>query len=47
MQNSSPACSRLTAALTESLCAELGLCADRVYVAYSATDEWGWNGSNF
>lgn len=44
---SSPACSKLTAALTESLCDELGLSADRVYVAYFSTDEWGWNGSNF
>lgn len=43
---SSPACSNLTAALTECLCSELGLPASRVYVAYFSTDEWGWNGSS-
>ena len=43
----SPACGRLTAALTEALGEELGLPASRVYVAYFATDTWGQGGSNF
>jgi hypothetical protein len=43
---SSPACSRLTAALTESLQAELEIPANRIYIAYFSTGEWGWNGSN-
>ena len=25
----------------------LGVPADKVYVKYSPTDNWGWNGSNF
>ncbi len=25
----------------------LGIPADKIYVRYSPTDNWGWNGSNF
>ena len=39
--------SRLTAEITAILGRELGLSPDRVYVAYSEHDKWGWNGSNF
>ena len=38
-------------ALTGQICAilgdELGIPADRIYVQYSATQHWGWNGGNF
>lgn len=37
----------LTAKLTEIVTGELGVPADRVYVKYSETPYWGWNGGNF
>lgn len=37
--------------LTEKICAvlneQLGIDSSRIYVKYSATENWGWNGSNF
>ena len=44
---SSAALTDMTARVTESLTATLGIPADRVYVSYSSTGDWGWNGSNF
>ena len=26
---------------------ELGIPADRTYIRYTATTDWGWNGGNF
>ena len=26
---------------------ELGIPADRMYIRYTATTDWGWNGGNF
>ena len=37
----------LTAHITGILTDALGIPSDRIYVSYSATDNWGWNGSNF
>ncbi|MGN0623778.1 MAG: phenylpyruvate tautomerase MIF-related protein [Oscillospiraceae bacterium] len=38
-------------ALTEKICAilneQLDIDSSRIYVKYSATPDWGWNGSNF
>ena len=37
--------------MTESVCSiiekELGIPADRTYVKYSGTSQWGWNNMNF
>lgn len=37
----------LTEAICDILNEELGIKADRVYVKYSSTQHWGWNGGNF
>lgn len=37
----------LTAHITGLLTDVLGIPSDRIYVSYSATDHWGWNGANF
>ncbi|MBQ6039484.1 MAG: hypothetical protein K5705_14170 [Oscillospiraceae bacterium] len=37
----------LTGALTAILNEALGISADRIYVSYMMTNQWGWNGSNF
>ena len=38
-------------ALTGEICKilhdELGIAANRIYVQYSTTEHWGWNGQNF
>ena len=39
--------SKLTAAICDILGDELKIPADHVYVQYTATSHWGWNGSNF
>ncbi len=44
---SSGALSKLTAQLTDIMGDELAIPADRIYVKYASTDDWGWNGSNF
>ncbi len=40
-------CDALTARLTALLGEELGIPGDRVYVKYTATQEWGWQGAQF
>lgn len=46
--NASPsAMSTLTGSITGILADNLGIPADRVYVSYMLTENWGWNGSNF
>ena len=37
----------LTSHITGILTDSLGISSDRIYVSYMATDNWGWNGSNF
>lgn len=37
----------LTMAICDILNEEIGTPADRIYVKYSATQHWGWNGGNF
>ncbi len=37
----------LTAEICDILNDELNIPANRVYVKYSATSNWGWNGGNF
>ncbi len=37
----------LTSNITGIMLDELGVSADRVYVSYMTTPNWGWNGSNF
>jgi phenylpyruvate tautomerase PptA (4-oxalocrotonate tautomerase family) len=37
----------LTAELTKIYGDVLGIPADHIYVKYSTTHEWGWNGNNF
>lgn len=38
---------KLTGAICDILQQELNISPDHVYVQYSATQHWGWNGSNF
>lgn len=38
---------RLTGKITEILSKVLSVPADRIYVRYSETEYWGWNGENF
>ncbi|MCR4792362.1 MAG: hypothetical protein K5871_06410 [Lachnospiraceae bacterium] len=38
---------KLTAEITEIFGDVLGISADHIYVKYSATPDWGWNGGNF
>ena len=38
---------QLTAVICKVLGENLGVPADKVYVKYSPTDNWGWNGGNF
>ena len=44
---SASAYSALTAKVTDVLNSDLGIAPDRIYVKYSETPNWGWNGSNF
>ena len=37
----------LTGKITDIMMDVLGISADRVYVSYMLTENWGWNGSNF
>ena len=39
--------STLTAALTKIVSEQLQIPIDRIYIKYSETDTWGWNGKNF
>ena len=38
---------KMTAEICKILGDVLGVPADKVYVKYSPTDNWGWNGGNF
>ena len=44
---SASAYNALTAEVTDVLKVNLGISPDRVYVKYTETPNWGWNGSNF
>lgn len=44
---SASACDKLTAEICRIYGEVLGIPADRIYVKYSPTDMWGWNGGNF
>ena len=37
----------LTSHITGLLTDNLGISSDRIYVKYTETESWGWNGSNF
>ena len=39
--------SRMTAEITKIYGEVLGISPDHMYIKYSATPDWGWNGSNF
>lgn len=41
------ACERMTAEICRVYREVLGVPANKIYVKYSATDNWGWNGGNF
>ena len=43
----SSAFSELTVEITDIFGDVLGIEPDRIYVKYSATSDWGWNGGNF
>ena len=43
----SVAFSKLTAEISKIFGEVLGISADHIYVKYSTTPDWGWNGSNF
>ncbi len=43
----SGAFSKLTGEITKIFGDVLGIAADHIYVKYTATSDWGWNGSNF
>ena len=38
---------KLTEQIMAALGKELGIPADRTYIRYTATTDWGWNGGNF
>ncbi|MDE7229218.1 MAG: hypothetical protein K2N56_01945 [Oscillospiraceae bacterium] len=38
---------KLTSEICSILGKDLGVPSDKVYVKYSPTDNWGWNGGNF
>jgi len=38
---------KLTAEITKIFGDVLGIAPDHMYIKYSATPDWGWNGSNF
>lgn len=44
---SASACDKLTAEICRIYGEVLGIPADMIYVKYSPTDMWGWNGGNF
>lgn len=44
--NHDSAC-RCTDLICESIEKHFNIPADRIYVKYDATNEWGWNGTNF
>jgi hypothetical protein len=38
---------QLTRDITSTLGNEAGIAPNRIYIRYTATRDWGWNGSNF
>lgn len=42
-----PACDQMTAEICRIYGEVLGIPADHIYVKYTPTDNWGWNGGNF
>ena len=40
-------CEKMTKSICEIFQAELGIAPDHVYVNYSFSENWGWNGENF
>ena len=38
---------KLTESIMAALNSTLGIPEDRTYIRYTATTDWGWNGSNF
>ena len=38
---------KMTAEITKIFGEVLGIAPDRMYIKYSATMDWGWNGGNF
>lgn len=44
---SSSSLNDLTGKITDILSDNLAISPDRIYVSYSATGDWGWNGQNF
>ena len=38
---------KMTAELTKIFGEVLGIAADHMYIRYSTTSDWGWNGGNF
>ncbi len=38
---------KMTAEITKIYGEVLGIAPDHMYIKYSATTDWGWNGSNF
>ncbi|MBP5430733.1 phenylpyruvate tautomerase MIF-related protein [Ruminococcus sp.] len=44
---SSNALVTLTSHITGILTDNIGIPSDRIYVKYTSTNDWGWNGSNF
>ena len=38
---------KMTSEITKIYGEVLGIAADHMYIKYSATTDWGWNGSNF
>ena len=40
-------CEKMTAEVCKILGGELGLPADRIYVKYTGTSQWGWNNMSF
>lgn len=41
------ACDKMTAEICRIYTQVLGIPTDKIYVKYSPTDCWGWNGGNF
>ncbi len=39
--------SKMTAEITKIFGEVLGIAPDHMYIKYSATPDWGWNGGNF
>ena len=46
-QSARAAGSGASSRITEEELEELGIPADRTYIRYTATTDWGWNGGNF